>query len=305
MREHPLPQLTIQQLDYLVAVDEQPTWADAAASLGVTPSALSQGLAELERRLGTALFERSGRRRLVAPSSRPVVDYARRVLAQTGDLARWIDETGRGEIGSLRLGMIDAAAIGHYPQVLRAFRADHPSVDFTLTVAPSAELLRDLQSGSLDVVVVVRPPVQPTAIELRPILTEPLAVYAPTGTDVGSPSTWGPWVSFAASSTTRQLVARAVTGLGAPFDVVAESNQPDVLREMVRLGLGWTVLPIIQAETEPHPLVRARSEPLLTRTLVAARRAGAVEHRLSEELVERLETNISDAGIGGRPVVLS
>ncbi len=61
MRERPLPQLTIQQLDYLVAVADHATWAEAAASLGVTPSALSQGLAELERRLGIGLFERVGR----------------------------------------------------------------------------------------------------------------------------------------------------------------------------------------------------------------------------------------------------
>ena len=44
-----LPNLTVQQLDYLVAVVDAPTWADAAARLGVTPSALSQGLAEFER----------------------------------------------------------------------------------------------------------------------------------------------------------------------------------------------------------------------------------------------------------------
>jgi hypothetical protein len=59
-----LPNLSVQQLDYLVAVHDAPTWADAAAAVGVTPSALSQGLSELERRLGVALFARDGRRRV-------------------------------------------------------------------------------------------------------------------------------------------------------------------------------------------------------------------------------------------------
>jgi DNA-binding transcriptional LysR family regulator len=47
-----LPNISVQQLEYLAAVHEAPTWHDAAAAVGMTPSALSQGLAELERRLG-------------------------------------------------------------------------------------------------------------------------------------------------------------------------------------------------------------------------------------------------------------
>ena len=59
-----LPDLSIRQLEYLVAVADAPTWADAANAVGVSASALSQGLAELERRIGIDLFERrSGRGR--------------------------------------------------------------------------------------------------------------------------------------------------------------------------------------------------------------------------------------------------
>lgn len=289
MRERTLPQVTVQQLDYLAAVADAPTWAEAAARLGVTPSALSQGLAELERRLGIELFERVGRRRIIAEQSAPVLTYARNVLAQTSDLARWVERARSGSSGTLRVGMIDAAAIGHYPHVLRSFRIDRPDVDLTLRVAASADLLRSLEAGELDVAIVVGPEVRPADIDWVEVLEEPLAVYAPPGVESDDPSTWGPWVSFNATSHTRQLIAAAVLDAGAPFDVVAESNQPDVLREMVRLGMGWTVLPVIQAESEPAPLVRARSAPLLTRRLVAARRAGSVAHPLADALVAQLD----------------
>ena len=75
-----LPDLTIRQLEYLVAVADEPTWAVAAQRVGVSPSALSQGLAELERRLGLTLFESVGRRRVLRSSASPVLDHARRVL---------------------------------------------------------------------------------------------------------------------------------------------------------------------------------------------------------------------------------
>jgi len=66
--EGPLLNLTVQQLAYLVAVADHETFSEAASSLGVTTSALSQGLAELERRLGLSLFERQGRRHKTAES---------------------------------------------------------------------------------------------------------------------------------------------------------------------------------------------------------------------------------------------
>src|SRR3954447_2226987 len=113
---------------YLVAVVDEATWASAAESVGVSPSALSQGLAELERRLGVPLFESQGRRRVLRRSARPVVEHARRVLALTRDLVDWSDRVRGGRQGRVRLGMIDVAAVVHFPATIAAFRAEHPDV---------------------------------------------------------------------------------------------------------------------------------------------------------------------------------
>ena len=168
----PLPDLSIRQLEYLVAVAEEPTWAVAAERVGVSASALSQGLAELERRLGVALFDRDGRRRLVRPSAAPVVTHARQVLGLTNDLAGWAERLRTGRSGALRLGMIDAAAVVHCPDQLRTFRAGHPDVDLRLRVSPSAQLVELLVAGQLDLVVCVEPPVPVTGIDTEPLLTE-------------------------------------------------------------------------------------------------------------------------------------
>ena len=154
-----LPDLSIRQLEYLVAVADAPTWAVAAAETGVSPSALSQGLAELERRVGIELFDREGRRRILRPAAREVLEHARRVLALTGDLARWAERVRTGTEGDVRLGMIDVAAVNHYPEVLRRFRDENPDVELRLRVEPSGSLLHDLVGGDLDLVVCVEPSV--------------------------------------------------------------------------------------------------------------------------------------------------
>ena len=282
----PLPDLSIRQLEYLVAVAEEPTWAAAAEQVGVSASALSQGLAELERRLGVTLFDRDGRRRPVRDGAAPAVAHARQVLALTGDLAQWSDRVRTGRSGRLRLGMIDAAAVVHYPEQLQIFRAEHPEVELLLRVSPSAQLLDSLVSGDLDLVVCVDPTEPLPGIVTEPLLSEDLAVYGPPDEGIGAPSIWGPWVLFPAGSHTRSIIVEKLAQLGAPLDVVAESHQPEVLREMVHLGTGWTVLPTSQGEHGDRPLTGGH--PLTTRQLMLATRRGSVHDPVVDELAESL-----------------
>lgn len=279
-------QLTTQQLEYLVAIDRHDTWGEAAASVGVSPSALSQGIAELERRLGVALFERDGRRRVPARDHEPVLRYAEATVAATRDLARWLASRRTGASGVVRLGMIDAAATHHFRDVLRAHRRQRPEVDLLLAVDPSGPLLRRLVRGELDLVVCVETEDLPAGITTEPLLDDPLSVLAPDdAADVG-PAGWGPWVTFPGGSHTRQLVADALRRTGAGFDVVAESNQPEVLREMALLGVGWTVLPL--AGLGSIEGLRVVRRDLVVRRLVLARRTGARPDPAADELAATL-----------------
>ncbi len=286
----PLLPLTIVQLHYLATVASQPTWAAAAGELGVSPSALSQGLAELERRLGITLFAREGRRRVLATGADEVVAYAERVVAQTRDLGTWADSVRRGAAGRLRVGMIDAAAVEHYPAALARFRTKRPDVVLRLTVAPSSTLIEQLRAAELEVAIVVDPPPPSDDLELVPLLEEDLALYAPADATIGDPPAWGPFVLFPEGSHTRRSIVAALRDRGATVDVVAVSHQPEVLRTMVDLGLGWTVLPVAQAESGPAPLRRALAEPITHRRLVAARRRGSVTQPTTEALIDTLST---------------
>lgn len=281
----PLPHVSLQQLAYLVAIAEEPSWAVAAASLHVSPSALSQGVAELERRIGMDLFIRDGRRRVPRPEARPVFDYARSVVVQTEDLVRWAETRRSGRTGSVSIGMIDVAAVHHFPEHLRLFRADRRGLAMELSVAPSAELCHRIAHGGLDLAVVVEPSDGFDELDTEFLLQEPLAVYAPPGAG-GPPATWGPWVLFPASSHTRRLVTDALNRLGASVEVTAESHQPEVLVQMMQLGMGWTVLPVSQAESGSTPLVRVHD--LLERRLVVVRRRNRLDHPVADAFVDLL-----------------
>ena len=200
--------------------------------------------------------------------------HARQVVALTADLASWSERIRSGRSGRLRIGMIDAAAVGHYPDALREFRATHADLDVTLHVAPSADLLDDIQAGALDVAVCVAPSAgsDRPGVTYQDLLVEPLAVFTPDGRLSRDPATWGPWVLFAGRSHTRAVIETALRGLGAPLELVAESNQPEVLRTMVELGMGATALPVVQAGAlGPGRVIAER------RLVVATRRGAALD----------------------------
>ncbi len=284
----PLPDLSLRQFQYLVAVADEPTWATAAERVGVSASALSQGLAELEKRVGVPLFEPAGRRRVLRPAATPVLEHARQVVALTGDLVEWSERVRGGTSGRVRLGMIDVAAVVHFTGAVADFRDERPDVELTLTVAPSGTLLRQLRDGALDLVVCVDPPEPVAGVEVEALLSEALALIVPAGTNVGEPGTWGPWLMFPPGSHTRHLVTERLRELGAPIRVAAESHQPDVLVQMVALGLGWAVLPSDPIGSRPDVVV---GRPLVERSLVRAARAGAVRDPAVDDLADRLRPN--------------
>ncbi len=284
-----LPNLSTAQLGYLVAITRHRTWAEAAASLDVTPSALSQGIAELERRLGVPLFAADGRRRVPHEYTATVAASAARVLADLDEVTRWVRAVGAGQVGRLRVGMIDIAAVHHCRDAVRRFRRAHPTLDVGYTVAPTGALLERLERNELDVAVCVDPE-GAGPFDSTPLLRDDLAVYAPPGVGafgVGAgagagagvpPAEWGPWLLFPSDSRTRTAIDRRLREIGAPLVVEMESHQPEVLVEMVRLGLGWTVLPTTQAEHGAHRLARAMAEPLFSRTISAVTRRGGALH---------------------------
>ncbi|MEY2472038.1 MAG: hypothetical protein QOK28_1367 [Actinomycetota bacterium] len=273
---------------------EADSWADAAAAVGVSPSALSQGLAELERRLGVALFARQGRRRVPTEAAAVVLEHAHAVLARTQDLARWAERRRAGAAGTVRVGMIDAAATIHCAAAMAAYRVASPAVDLHLQVSPSGQLLRDLAAGRLDVVVCVAPAALADGISASPLLDEDLAVYAP---EDASARAWGPWVTYPVGSQTRTLVLDALHDhlgrSGATVTVVAESHQPEVLAQMVALGIGWSVLPVAQVERSGVALRRVGKGAFTKRSLVLARRADGPADPAIDALVGALNSGVA------------
>ena len=145
----------LQQLVYLREVERAGTFTEAARRLHVSQPALSQSLAELERRVGLPLFEARGRRRELTEVGREAARFASEVLGRTAEFREWVEAYREGGAGSLTVGMIDAASLYALPDAVRRFRRQHPEVRLQLIVDTSTALVERLQRFELDLAFVV------------------------------------------------------------------------------------------------------------------------------------------------------
>jgi DNA-binding transcriptional LysR family regulator len=267
--------LHLQQLNYLRAVAGAGTLQDAARELNVSQPALSQALDEIERRLGLVLFERVGRRRRLNQDGLAVADFAVEILARAERFAMDLRRRQEGEGGELRVGTIDAGSLYILPEAVRRFRGAAPEVDLRLTVGTSAELEEALLRHDLDLAFVIGDERPDQRLDREPLLEEELFLYGPEGRK--SPRDDDDWVHYPGRSHTREKIDRELAARGWTPRVRLESSNPQVLRQMVALGFGWSVLPRAVAESGPAPLKPARVRPVARRRIVVSRRKAAGE----------------------------
>ena len=319
-----IPLINFRSLRCLQEVERCGSFTEAAWELKISQPALSHSLAVLSERLGVPLFRKDGRRRVLTEAGQRVARYADQVIGQTTDLLRWLENWERGEVGSLRMGMIDAAGLYTLPAGLSRLQEEHAGIDMQIVVADTAELLSMLDRYQLDLAFVVGP--AGTSYTSMPITTERMHIYSlphpqsfprdslprdsvpshslpgtPTvGTgiaDEGDPNPEG-WALYPPGSRTRLLIDQGLVQLGIRPGVALESAHPTVLRQMAVLGYARTVLPqqVVEAGEADSLLVEG--------PLVALRRIEAV-WRSDADLdprARRLIEFVKDGEQAGRPL---
>jgi DNA-binding transcriptional LysR family regulator len=125
--------VTIEHLEMLDAIDRRGSFARAAEELGKATSALSYGVQKLEEQLDVALFRRQGRRSVLTPAGRLVLEEGRRILAATSQLADRAREVATGWEPRLRIAV---ESLQPYPElfpVLAEFLALHPGIELDIS----------------------------------------------------------------------------------------------------------------------------------------------------------------------------
>ena len=170
--------MEFRHLRYFVAVAEELHFGRAAKRLRIAQPPLSLQIRRLEEEIGVQLFYRTKRRVLLTDAGRAFLQEARRTLAQMQRGVHVAQQTGRGEMGALSMGFINAAIYSILPEILRIFRARFPQVALALHELTTEEQVVDLLEGRVDVGF-VRPPIREDTLNSMVVLREPFVVALP------------------------------------------------------------------------------------------------------------------------------
>jgi DNA-binding transcriptional LysR family regulator len=227
---------------------------------------VSQAVARLERELGERLFSRSGRTTEPTAAGRTLLDHARRILDEMEGARASLRALGALEQGTLVVGSSDTLAYYALPPVLAAFRARHPGIELRLDNRPSPATAARVAEREVDVGVVSLPLPPELAVDGRRVAprvrVEPVAPQR----DVlicppGHPLARRRRVALAALAPYGLALLDATTGSRACLEgelaragvrprVVMEMSSVEVLKRVVELGLGVSLVPELAVRRE-------------------------------------------------------
>lgn len=141
------------RLKYVVAVAKAGSFTAAADLAGVTQSAITKSIADLEQQIGYAIFYRSSRGSFLTTEGRDFVDRAVRVIEDVNDLMNLTPGRTDPYSGTLRIGVGPASLEWRLIAPIRLLLKRHPNIKFDVTGATFERTVELLRAGSIDVAI--------------------------------------------------------------------------------------------------------------------------------------------------------
>lgn len=246
---------TLKQLEYFVALADTGSFKSAAEHCGVSQPSLSIQLANLEKRFGQVLVERSRPGVILTPAGREVLERARGILAATQNLVDHFEASRSGLSGKIRFGA--SATLGPYllPHVIARLHARHPDLSLYIREGTPDVLVQGLGRGDFDLIL-VQLPVRGDFETIR-LFREPLELvvardhpFATQGRVPRSALKGATVLSLGPAYALRQQVADLCEALGARLRSDYEGNSLDAIRLMAGMGMGLAFLPALYVRSE-------------------------------------------------------
>ncbi len=269
--------MDIAALQAFVAIADSGSFSRAADALFLTQPAISKRIATLETELGIPLFDRIGRGVQLSPAGIALLDQARRILNEVAEAKRRIAGLSGQIKGPLTLGTSYHIGLHRLQPALKAFSQQHPEVHLDLRFMDSEAAAQAVENGQLELAIVTLPSRPAASLHCVTLWDDVLEVVV--GHDhalAGNPVTpldaltHYPAILPVAGTTTREIILAGLAPIRDRLAIGTETNYLDVIKMLVSIGLGWSVL--------PHTLIDAELKVVQIEGLRIQRQLGSVTH---------------------------
>ena len=247
---------SVKQLKYLCAVADHRHFSKAAAACHVTQSTLSAAIQELEHQLGVVIFERNRKNVLITPLGEKLLHQARLILGDVEDFVSLAKSHEEALASEIRLGVIPTIGPFLLPHLLRDLRKQFPKLKLYLKEDLSAQLVRHLQQGQLDLIILALPYPLPE-LEQVSLFTDEFLLCLPPGHQLAKAGQvrqqnlkGESLLLLEEGHCLRDHALEACKLETADTDLVYQGTSLHTLVQMVANGLGVTLLPAMSVEAD-------------------------------------------------------
>jgi molybdate transport repressor ModE-like protein len=276
-----------RRLRVLREVSEQGTLAAAADALHLTPSAVSQQLAALEREVGQPVIERNGRGVRLTGAAEVLVEHANVVLAQLEAAAADVAAYSEGVVGTVRIAGFATALAELVAPAAAALRLSHPRLQLTIAEQEAPDCFRALARGDVDIALSMASRLAPSSddprFHIRALRADALDAVLPAEHPLAARAevelaelAGEPFVGPPDGTSCHDVTVSGCAAAG--FTPAFEHRSLDFYTTMalVAAGLGVALVPrLAQAAVPAGAVVRPLRAPAPARHVFAATRAGA------------------------------
>ena len=254
--------LSLYKLEIFRAVALEGSFSQAARRMKLTQPAISQHMRDLEKHLGSELFERGPRGVLLTAAGEILLDYTRCILRLVDEAESAVQQLEQLTAGQLSLGATPGASVYLLPAWIQKFHQRFSRLAISLRTDTTPNLIKGILGGQLELAVVegeLQPEPAIHALGLRDIH---LSVV------VGASHPWSErsqiqlaeldgkaYVSRPVGSQTRIWIDQIFRENWVQPNIVAEFDNPEAIRQAVASGMGFTILAEWGLESEaasPH-----------------------------------------------------
>lgn len=270
---------SLRQLRVFVTVAQAKSFSRAGHIIGLSQSAVSHSVKELELQTGVRLLDRTTREVVLTEAGQQLAVRLERLLDELSSTLREAGRVGQQLTGTVRVAASQTISAHLIPQCIASSNQLYPEIDFVLHDRPQQWVLESIRQGEVDFGIVIDPgPVSDFQSEV--ILEEPFFLLC------RNDHPWAqlasvPWTALEGAylvvqdyaSGSRPLIDAALQHFAVQATIVQEIGHPATLFPMVEAGIGISILPALALPLpQGNQLAVKRLQPDVQRKIMLVRR---------------------------------
>ena len=296
--------MEVGRLKALLELARYGTMAAAAEALHLTPSAVSQQIAQLEEDAGVQLTERVGRGVKLTPAGHALVTHAERVMVVLDEARSELAELRREIVGELRVAAFPSIASLVLPDAVKRLRLAYPRLEIGLEELEPIDAVAALRAWRTDIALIddlsIETGKDRENIELVPLAEDVLYVAVATDHPLSKKRSLGvvdlrheTWAMESTWSTFGGFVIELCRRAGFEPRINAKCRGSEMVEAMVASGCSVSVAPGLRVLRAPAGVAWIKLKPEVRRKIYVAYRRGERNHPTIKVFVEEIVRAVS------------